>query len=337
MISIENIYICLFIFLVSLLINKLLCKYSSFIKLVDIPNSRSMHKVVKSRAGGIGIFISFCIGLFLIDIEIEKTLIISFCAIFLLGLIDDFISLKSKTKFIFIGAIAVFLYFNDYGIYSLGTSLGVDLTLSSFIALPFFVFALVGFVNAMNLIDGLDGLCAGIAVIILLAYCYLGFKYEDQFLFFISSFLIISLVGFLVFNWYPSKMFMGDNGSLTLGFIIVILSIHSINKEYITPVTILLLTAVPILDTLIVMVRRLLNRQNPFKPDKTHIHHIILKQHYNNVPKTTIILILLQTVFTYIGLGFKARDDLMILTIFIMLFILFYIMLTVKKKIRNNN
>jgi len=332
LISIENIYIYPFLFLVSILINKLLCKYSSFIRLVDIPNSRSMHKEVKSRAGGIGIFISFCIGLFLIDIEIEKTLIISFCAIFLLGLVDDFISLKSKTKFIFIGAIAVFLYFNNYGIYSLGTYLGVDLALSYFIALPFFIFVLVGFVNAMNLIDGLDGLCAGIAIIMLLAYSYLGFKYEDHFLFFVSSFLIISLIGFLVLNWYPSKMFMGDSGSLTLGFMIAILSIHSINEEYITPITVLLLTAVPILDTLIVMVRRLLNRQNPFKPDKTHIHHIILKQHYDNIPKTSIILILLQTIFTYIGLGFKARDDVMILIMFVMLFILFYIILTPNKK-----
>jgi UDP-GlcNAc:undecaprenyl-phosphate GlcNAc-1-phosphate transferase len=181
----------------------------------------------------------------------------------------------------------------------------------------------------MNLIDGLDGLSSGVAVVILLSYGYLGYKYNDLFLLYTSSILIVTL--FLFYNWYPSKLFMGDSGSLTLGFIIVILSIHSVQKGYIAPVTVLLLTAVPILDTLIVMIRRLRRRKNPFHPDKSHIHHIILKQHYKNVSKTTKILILLQIVFIYVGLEFKVKDDLVILTMFILLFVLFYYLLTPTK------
>ena len=141
-----------------------------------------------------------------------------------------------------------------------------------------------------------------------------------------------TLTGAFNYNWYPSKLFMGDSGSLTLGFIIVVLSIHSVQMKYISPVTVILLTAVPILDTLIVMVRRIRKGKNPFHPDKTHIHHIILKMHYNNTAKTTKILILLQSVFIYIGLGFKVRDDLVILIMFILLFILFYSLLTPLKK-----
>jgi UDP-GlcNAc:undecaprenyl-phosphate GlcNAc-1-phosphate transferase len=127
-------------------------------------------------------------------------------------------------------------------------------------------------------------------------------------------------------------MFMGDSGSLTLGFVIAVLAIHAVDQKYITPVTVLLLTAVPILDTLVVMLQRIRRGQNPFSPDKTHIHHIILKQHYKNVAKTTKILILLQVVFTYIGLGFKVRDDIIILVMFVILFLLFYSILTPKKK-----
>ena len=121
---------------------------------------------------------------------------------------------------------------------------------------------------------------------------------------------------------------MGDSGSLSLGFVVVVLSIHAINQEYITPVSVLLLAAVPILDTLIVMTRRIAKGKSPFRADTTHIHHILLKQHYANVPKTARVLILLQMVFTYIGLGFKVRDDALILIAFILLFVLFYGMLT---------
>ena len=251
--------------------------------------------------------------------------------IFLLGLYDDRFSSSSKIKILWIIIATVFLVLGDMYISDLGVFLGKEIGLPSWLAIIFTTFALVGFVNAVNLIDGIDGLCAGVSIVILIAYSYLGFKYDDQFLFYVSSFLIFSLLGFLWFNWNPSKIFMGDSGSLTLGFVIAVLSIHSVEKDYITPTTVLLLTAVPILDTLVVMLRRIRNGQNPFKADKTHIHHIILKQHYQNVSKTSKLLILLQAVFTYIGLGFKVRDDLIILTIFIMLFILFYALLTPKK------
>jgi len=125
---------------------------------------------------------------------------------------------------------------------------------------------------------------------------------------------------------------MGDSGSLTLGFIIAVLSIHAVQMKYIAPVTVLLLTAVPILDTIIVMIRRIRRGKNPFHPDKTHIHHIILNMHYKDVSKTTKIIILLQGVFVYIGLGFKVRDDLVILSMFILLCVLFYSLLTPKKR-----
>lgn len=335
MFNLELFFILIFTFLSSLVLNKILINHSHILGLIDKPTSRSMHTIQKSRAGGIGIFLSFIFGCILLDVSINLYLLSSFIIVFILGIYDDKFTSSSRVKFFWLSIGAVFLYLGGFFITDLGTFSGYELTLNPIIAFLFLIFAVVGFINAMNLIDGLDGLSSGVAVVILSAYGYLGFKFSDPFLFYISLTLIVSLLAFLIFNWFPSKIFMGDSGSLTIGFVIVVLSIHSIKMNYIAPVTILLLTAVPILDTLIVMIRRMRNGNNPFHPDKSHIHHIILKQHFNNVAKTTKILILLQIVFTYIGLGFKVRDDLLILIIFSLLFILFYNLLTPKKTKKN--
>lgn len=334
-----QLFIILFIvFICSFGLIKLLMTYSVSLGLVDEPNIRSMHTIQKSRAGGIAIFLSFIIGILCFSIPINIYLIIAFIIVFLLGIYDDICESSSKVKFVWLIVSAIFLYLGDIYIGSIGIFGGYEVLLPPALALVFSIFAIVGFVNAMNLIDGLDGLSSGIAVVILCAYAYLGYKYNDIFLFYISVILIVALLAFLFYNWYPSKLFMGDSGSLTLGFVIAVLSIHSVQEGYITPVTVLLLAAVPILDTLVVMIRRIRRGKSPFNPDKSHIHHVILKQHYNNVPKTTKILVLLQVVFVYIGLGFKVRDDLIILGVFIILFLLFYNILTPKKidqKIKN--
>jgi len=322
----------LIVFIVAFFLINILIKCSSFLNLLDVPNERSMHNVQKSRAGGIAIFSSFIIGVFLLNMEIDFYIIFSFCLVFVLGIYDDIFGTSTKIKFFWLIIASILLYFGNIYIGHLGTFAGYVIILPPLVALVFSIFAIVGFVNAMNLIDGIDGLSSGVAVIILLSYAYLGFKYNDIFLFYLSCILITSLIAFLFYNWYPSKLFMGDSGSLTLGFVIAVLSIHSVQMEYITAVTVLLLCAVPILDTLIVMIRRMRRGKNPFHPDKSHIHHILLKQHRNNVPKTTKILILLQIVFVYIGLGFKVRDDIIILVLFIILFILFYFILDASQK-----
>lgn len=326
---------CIFTFAFSFILCGLLVKYSKVLSLIDKPNERSIHETIKSRAGGISIFFSFCIGIILSGLSLNIYIVLSFFIVFLLGIYDDRFGSSSKIKIFWIIISTVLLFYGGMYVDYLGTFLGYEIKLIPFLALVFTTFALVGFINAVNLIDGLDGLSAGVSIVILIAYVYLGYKYNDTFLLYISTFLIISLLAFLLYNWYPSKMFMGDSGSLTLGFVIAVLSIHSVRQGYITPVTVLLLTAVPILDTLVVMLRRVKRGQNPFSPDRTHIHHIILRQQAKDVARTTKILILLQMVFTYIGLGFKVRDDLIILSIFLMLFVLFYAILTPKKTFKN--
>ncbi|KAB7881993.1 hypothetical protein GA417_13805, partial [Poseidonibacter ostreae] len=143
-----------------------------------------------------------------------------------------------------------------------------------YFVLPFTMFALAGFTNALNLIDGLDGLAGSVSIIILSTFLYIGYINQDQLIIILTSTTITALCAFMLFNWNPASIFMGDSGSLFLGFIISLVAVISI--QYIHPITILYLAAIPILDTIVVSIRRIRKGLYPFSPDKTHIHHILL-------------------------------------------------------------
>ena len=210
--------------------------------------------------------------------------------------------------------------------------MGEEIYINGVFAYIFLTFAIIGFVNAVNLIDGIDGLSSIVGIIILSSFLYIGIKYNNQFLIYIPAIYIMSIMGYLCFNWSPAKIFMGDNGSLTLGFVIAIVAIYTVNLHYITPISTIMLAGVPILDTFLVMSRRIISGKNPFVADRLHMHHIILKQQRNNTRRTVLLLGLLQMIFSYIGLGFKSRDDILILVLFFMLYILFYFILLPKQK-----
>jgi len=252
--------------------------------------------------------------------------------VFMIGIYDDYFGTSSKQKIFFLFIVVNVLFFNDFYISYLGTFLGKEVYINGFFAYLFLIFAIVGFVNAVNLIDGLDGLASVLGIIILSSFLYIGIKYDNQFLIYVPSVYIMSILGYLYFNWSPAKIFMGDNGSLTLGFIIAIVAIYTVNLHYITPISTIMLAAVPILDTFIVMSRRIISGKNPFVADRLHMHHIILEQQKNNTKRTVLLLGLLQIIFSYIGLGFKIRDDIFILILFFMLYILFYFILVPKRK-----
>ncbi len=319
------------VFFISLLLNFILIKISPKLKLMDIPNRRSLKSKAIPRSGGIAIFISTIIGVILFDYRIDKAVILGFILIFLLGLYDDFKTIRARTKLLFLIPIVTILFFCGIKINNLGIFLGHTIILTGVSAYLFFLFSAVGFINAMNLIDGLDGLATIISIIIFGAFSYIGFMYHDTFLFFTPLIMITSLFGFLIFNFNPAKIFMGDSGSLTLGYSVVIFSIYSFDKGYLTPISILLIASIPILDTMIILLKRTLSGKNPFKADNNHIHHIILRQQRRNVKKTALLIGGMQFLFTYIGLGFKARDDFIILIAYILLFIIFYNFLNVNR------
>ena len=336
MIEIQSLYLLVFVFFLSILINKFIIQISSKYGLIDTPNYRSMHKNPIPRGGGIAIFSAFFIGFFLAENFFSFSLNIGTLAtiafVIIAGVIDDIFGTSSKFKLLLIFVAANLLFLNGFSLETLGVVFGNEIVLGVVSGYLIFVVATIGFTNAMNLIDGLDGLSSIVSIIILGAFAWMGFKLDDLFLFWTSALAISSICGFLVLNWHPAKIFMGDSGSLTIGFLIVILAVYAISIGRMTPASVLLIAAVPILDTLIVMIRRLRKGLNPFSPDKTHIHHLLLRQQRKDIKRTVLLLGGIQLLFTYIGLGFKVRDDIIILIMFFILFFVFYFLLTPKIK-----
>jgi UDP-GlcNAc:undecaprenyl-phosphate GlcNAc-1-phosphate transferase len=296
--------------------------------LVDIPNDRSMHSVAIPRGAGIGFILSSFFVLFIFHSELVFEYIWTFIAIlmiFFIGILDDHHDTSPNTKFLVIIVATILLGFDGIVIDRLGTFFGYELSLG-WLAVPFTIFAVTGFTNALNLIDGLDGLSATISIVILLIFGFIGIDHHDTFLIVLSSIYTVSLMAFLIFNWYPASIFMGDSGSLTLGFVISILAIKSL--MYVPTVSILFIAAVPILDTLVVMIRRKRNGRSFFSADRCHMHHILRHFFAENTPRTVVTLGIMQAIYSLTGLQLdKQTDEGMLLVLFLLNVILLYLFL----------
>ena len=307
------------IFLFALFFIFFVKKYASEIGLIDIPNERSTHQSHTPRGAGIGFFlaVAFLSPCFYFDLLFSHLwTLLSIFLIFIIGVLDDYHDTSPNTKFIIIILATVFLSFDDIIISNVGTFFGISITLG-LIALPFTIFAVVGFTNAMNLIDGLDGLSASISIVILATFYTIGHKNDDLFMLVLSGGFISGLLAFLVFNWHPASIFMGDSGSLTLGFVIALLAVKSLS--YMPAVSVLFVAAIPIIDTIIVMIRRKRNSRSMFSADKCHIHHLLRTFFLENTPKTVIFLVLLQAIYSFIGLQFNKEMDQGYLLVFFIL------------------
>jgi len=326
---------------ISYLLIKLIIKYASKLKFLDIPNDRSHHINVIPRGAGIGFIGATFLGVFVYDynIFIENWYIFLAIAMVLgIGILDDRYEVSAKLKFIVIFTATFLMWIYGTTIDSLGVWFGYEISLYPILALFFTMFAIAGFTNALNLIDGIDGLSSSISIVILSYFGYIGYEYQNDLMMILSLFTIAGVIGFMFLNWDPAKVFMGDSGSLSLGFIISILAVLSL--EYIHPIAVLYLAAIPILDTLIVMIRRIRRGKSPFSPDKTHIHHILVKFFEGRVKKTVIFLLLLQILFSSIGymiIGIINEGNNIlapfVATIgFVLMFVLFYMIFTGIKK-----
>lgn len=293
------------VFIATYFFIKLIIRYAPSIGLVDIPNHRSMHKQVTPRGAGIGIVFGVIVSDLLFHNNFVFSHLATFVAIFLVfavGVLDDHRDAAPKTKFYVIFAAVLLLAYDDLIIHSLGYLLGHEVALG-WLAIPFTMFAVAGFTNALNLSDGLDGLAGLLSITILSSLCIIGYQNNDLFIVSTSLSFITAIGAFLLFNWHPAKIFMGDSGSLTLGFVIALLAIKAL--PYIQPVSVLFIAAIPIMDTLIVMIRRKRNGLSIFAPDKLHIHHILLNFFAGNVRKTVVLMMLLQLGFSIAGIVFS--------------------------------
>jgi len=303
--------------------------------MVDIPNERSSHINPIPRGAGVGIFLAFLIVLLLYHMPfvlLHKGFMLGTLVVFLTGVYDDNRGVKPKIKFAAITVATLLIYFlDDMKIDTLGIWFGHEITLPMFIALPVTIVAVVGFTNAMNLIDGLDGLSGSVAIVIFSAFYYIGLTYHDAFIMTISILMIAAIIAFLLFNWHPAMIFMGDSGSLILGFIIAVIAIKSIS--YISVTSVLFLTAIPIIDTITVMVRRLQRGLSPFNPDKTHLHHKVLRWK-GGVDNAVVMIVLIQFVFSIMGLALRRQPDNIVFFIFVIILILAFAFLDERAVVR---
>ncbi len=290
---------------------------------MDEPNDRSSHKEPIPRGAGLVMGLMFLSSLIIFQTELFIKLIYPMIALFVVlacGIVDDLKEISSKIKFLFIIIASFILVYDSYVIDNIGNYFGYTFSLG-FLSIPFTVFAIVGFTNAQNLIDGLDGLAGGIASVILSSLFIVGLIHEDTLLIVLPSFMLSILFAFLLLNWNPAKVFMGDSGSLFLGLLIAFLSIYAL--RYVTPTSVFFLAAIPILDTMIVFRRRLQRGQSPFKADKNHMHHI-LQNAKGDVQFTVRTLIMIQLSFCLIFLQISSSMDILNLILFGVLYLIFF-------------
>jgi len=316
------------VFLFSLLFIRIIRHYADHLGFVDIPNDRSTHVHHTARGAGIGFYLAVALVLPVFHFDLLLTYSWTCLAIFLVfivGVLDDHRDTSPNTKFFVIMLGTVFLYFDGIVIDKIGIFFGLPLSFG-WLALPFSLFAVVGFTNALNLIDGLDGLAATVSMVILGSFFAVGYMHDDTFMMMISGAFISGLLGFLVFNWHPASIFMGDSGSLTLGFVISLLAIKSL--AYLPTVSILFIAAIPILDTLVVMVRRKMKGRSMFCADRCHIHHILRHFFAEDTRNTVLFLGVLQGIYSLTGLQLdKGMDNGYMLILFLLNVVLMYMFL----------
>ncbi len=258
--------------------------------LTDAPNARSMHKQPMPRVGGIAIAGGFLAGiLYFLGLGAlapehfgaipmpSPWLLTAALFMFGVGLCDDLKNLKPRTKLALQCTAALFVIAGGFRFNLHFLPLDEMGTLGSFISVAFTFLWIIGIVNALNLLDGLDGLAAGVSLIAMISISAAMMINGGLYDLVLVACLAGALVGFLMHNAHPATIFMGDSGSLFLGFILATFALPvtaqpSLNLTFLVPIFAL---GLPITDTLVAICRRALERKQIFSPDRDHIHHRI--------------------------------------------------------------
>lgn len=310
-------YLFIFIFslVLSLLTTPLAIQLGTKLGMVDVPDLRKVHKKIMPRSGGLSVFLTFFLSYIFLELFFNPFtepkmvhLLICCFAIFLLGLMDDRFNLSAKLKFSV--QLVVGIYFSIFvsaieilPIPFLETPIELGL-----FSIPFTVFWLAGITNAFNLIDGLDGLSGGIATISSFTFFLVSLTLGNTLVAFLSLIMAGTLLGFLCFNSHPAKLFLGDCGSLFVGFTMAALSVLEMKQvAVISMVTPILIFFIPISDTLYAIVRRILKKQPIFSPDKNHFHHCLLNSGFNQ--KQTVWIIYGICIILSVGALLSTKID----------------------------
>lgn len=330
-------------------------------KLVDVPGERSAHYTPTPSLGGIAIFAGTVFAITLWTpfhyFANLQYILAAMIIIFLIGAKDDILPMSPSTKLvgqIFVALILVFradvVIDNFYGLFGIHQ-------LYQWFSILFSIFVIILIINAFNLIDGINGLAGSIGIVISLVFGTWFFLIERVELAMVAFALTGALVAFLKYNITPADIFMGDTGSMLVGFVCTILAIkcletHNgyfaeklIEKPYLgiyemqaAPAVVIGILIIPLFDTLKVFITRMLKGRSPFMPDKTHTHHLLLNTGLSH-SQATSVLVLVNIIFVLISFYFQYLGVFWLMIIIIGLAILCSSLLTyiAQNKMKKNN
>ncbi|MBQ2004462.1 MAG: undecaprenyl/decaprenyl-phosphate alpha-N-acetylglucosaminyl 1-phosphate transferase [Peptococcaceae bacterium] len=301
----NDIMMALLALLISLILVPFVAKLAIKIGAVDKPNERKVHTKIMPRMGGLAIYLSFFAVLFLShEMTMQHIgLLTGGTVLVLVGIIDDKTDMPAKIKLL--GQIFAACIVVAAGVrveFMTNFILGGVFPLYIF-SVPFTVLWIVAITNAVNLIDGLDGLAAGTSIIAAATMAISGYATGQTEMASMALILIGASLGFLKYNFHPAKIFMGDTGSMFLGYNLSVLAIMGFTKSFtvLSLVTPILVLAIPILDTLFAIIRRKMNNKPIFKPDKNHLHHCLLNYGFSH-RNTVLIIYAVSAVLALCGL-----------------------------------
>jgi UDP-GlcNAc:undecaprenyl-phosphate/decaprenyl-phosphate GlcNAc-1-phosphate transferase len=292
--------------------------------MVDKPGVRKVHSVPVPRVGGVsmaaGVFIA---ALVTIDLQTPDRWFLAAAGVLVIfGALDDRFDLDYRIKLIGqLLAVGIAVTAGDVQVRTI--TLDDVVVLPQWISLPLTVVFLVGVTNAVNLADGLDGLAGGTTFLCLCAVALLSSVGDQGAGTALSLAFAGAVLGFLRFNTYPASVFMGDAGSQVLGFAIGVFSVRATQgaASQVSAAIPVLLLALPILDTLSVMVQRISERRSPFSPDKNHIHHKLLAMGFGH-HEAVMVIYVLQAALFLLAYFLRYESDLLILGVVTLFFAL---------------
>jgi len=314
--------------------------FAEKLRLFDEAGIRASHKGSTPIFGGIAIFSGIIFSLlFWAEIENIQYLLVSILIVFFVGIIDDLLVISPLKKIVGqVIAVSIIIFLGDLQIDNMHGVLGIY-DLPVWVGTLFTVFVVIVITNGFNLIDGVDGLAGGIGVISSFSFGVIALLMDQSDMAIIAFTLMGALLGFLKYNFFPAKIFMGDTGSLLVGMILSILSINVISHGLVTetiklpnkgPLLAIAILAIPLFDSLRVFVVRIMKGRHPLSAGRGHIHHALLNLGLGH-KKTSLILYSFAIsiiVFSYYLLEFNVNDSIAILSVisFILLYIPFYLL-----------
>lgn len=295
-------YLLLFItaFSICFIVTPYVARLAFKISATDKPSKRKVHGKIMPRLGGLGVYAGFMTAALLLPVREPGVtgVLLGATAVFLLGVLDDIRGISPRLKLAgqIIAAAVVVAFgvriefinnpFSDYFYFGA-------------LSIPVTIFWIVAVTNAINLIDGLDGLAAGITFFALLTFSFISTAMGQQAVALLAFALAASVLAFLRYNFFPAKIFLGDSGSMFLGFMVAVLAVYGLLKgvtmyTFIVPIMAL---GVPIFDTCFAVFRRCLAHKPIFQADKKHLHHRLLSRGLSH-PQAVLVMYFISLFFS---------------------------------------